>query len=591
MQALIAIALMTLPGVPAVRAQPTHPAFGAEVVKEAALLGGRPDSGGWSRSEIGTRRGEEPSALARSSRGDVAIGDSGGVSLRLADLGPDDAQHELAEAHTSGELGVAGEQMRAVLPAVRDLAFDRRGELWIATEAGLYRWQGSGRPVRRALRGAEADPEVHDLAIAGDALLVATARGAYWSSVGEIFQPLEFEGVGAAVTRVALRAFDAGVASGSDSVAPGTLAEVWLLGANRLLRVTGWVTPVGLRVIEREPISLPRPTSENEVVDLAFDPSGDRLALVYRDLIAIRSLGGSSRTSPLESDWEIRRPVLAPGAAVQSLVWAEDGLALSTDHGVFVTATPSGPYLRSADPVGTDDCIEIALRPGRASLDSLMALCRAGLYEFEKHPRAVSGTRPAPPFGTPRVLPLEPDPPVEEIRRRALLRAGLDAGRSADLWSGLRRRALWPELLLRFGAEFDDDDGRDRDQSYVGGDTRQLFDHSKDRGRSFDASIVFDWDLGGVAYPLESVDLSRELRQVVSLRDDVADEINQLYFERQQLRVSIATAGALPPEEVARMRWRAREIDAGLDAWTGGWIARWRSDLEMRAAINESDGP
>ena len=37
-----------------------------------------------------------------------------------------------------------------------------------------------------------------------------------------------------------------------------------------------------------------------------------------------------------------------------------------------------------------------------------------------------------------------------------------------------------------------------------------------------------DWDLGNLAYPDDSVDLSRELRQVTSLRDDVSDEIHQL---------------------------------------------------------------
>ncbi|MCP4907276.1 MAG: hypothetical protein GY910_20050 [bacterium] len=530
--------------------------------------------GEWRRWEVGAGRGEEPSALARSKQGDVAVGDGRGVSWRLAGVRPDAFGSD------------SGERMRALLPAVRDLAFDGKGELWIGTEAGLYRWHRSGRPVRRSLRGAEGNPEIHDLATSGDVVLVASAAGAYWSSSGKIFQPLEFVGVGAAVSRVALF----GVSGVSESIGPGMSAQVWLFGGNRLLRIGGRVTPVGLRVLDRTPISLPRPTSELEVVDLVFNPVGRRLALAYPDLIAIRSLAPDSEKDPVGFSWEIVRPVLAPGARLRSLVWPPDGLALSTDHGLFVAATPKGPYRRSAEPVGTRDCMEVVARPDHASLDSLMVLCRGGLYAFERRPRVALRAVEMSPVEVSRerasvqVSSLAPDPPVEEIRLRAFLRAGLDAGRSAALWSGLRRRAFWPELELSFGAKFDDDEARDRDQSFVSGDTRHLFDHSRDRERSFDVAIALDWDLGGIAYPLESVDLSRELRQIVSLRDDVADEINQLYFERQQLRAAIARTETLEPGEVARMRWRAQEIDAGLDAWTGGWIARWRKDHEPRSS-------
>jgi hypothetical protein len=67
----------------------------------------------------------------------------------------------------------------------------------------------------------------------------------------------------------------------------------------------------------------------------------------------------------------------------------------------------------------------------------------------------------------------------------------------------------------------------------------------------------------------------------VSLRDDVADEINQLYFERQSIRKRLSESplatGSVEVGEVVRLHWRAQELDAGLDAWTGGWISRWRA--------------
>jgi hypothetical protein len=149
------------------------------------------------------------------------------------------------------------------------------------------------------------------------------------------------------------------------------------------------------------------------------------------------------------------------------------------------------------------------------------------------------------------------------------------------MWDRLRQRAYWPEVGLRFDAEYDSGDQRDDDQAFLSGDTRRLFDHRRDKGKSYQATIELDWDLGGVVYPLETVDLSRELRQVVSLRDDVADEINQLYFERQSIRERLSESppvtGSVEVGETARLHWRAQELDAGLDAWTGGWISRWRA--------------
>ncbi len=92
--------------------------------------------------------------------------------------------------------------------------------------------------------------------------------------------------------------------------------------------------------------------------------------------------------------------------------------------------------------------------------------------------------------------------------------------------------------------------------------------------------------VGGLVYPVESVDLSRESRQVVSLRDDIADEINQLYFERARIRQRLLDIGAgqisAEPGEQTRLRWRSREIGAGLDAWTGGWLSRWTRDHALR---------
>ena len=138
---------------------------------------------GWRRLGSGGLRSEQPVALAQAGNGDVAVGDLAGVSWWR-----DDAR------------------ARAVLPLVRDLAFDSRGVLWIATSGGLYSWRRADRPTPRRLRGGEASNRIHRIAVSNSALLVATGAGAYWSSDGKIFQPLRVSGAAMLVSHVAIRA-------------------------------------------------------------------------------------------------------------------------------------------------------------------------------------------------------------------------------------------------------------------------------------------------------------------------------------------------------------------------------------------------
>ena len=82
------------------------------------------------------------------------------------------------------------------------------------------------------------------------------------------------------------------------------------------------------------------------------------------------------------------------------------------------------------------------------------------------------------------------------------------------------------------------------------------------------------WNLGDVAYQPESIDISREAREVIELRDDVLDEITQLYFERRAVLAALHAPVAMPHAESLRLRLRAAELAAGIDAWTGGWFSR-----------------
>ena len=546
-------------------------------------------------------RGEALTAVASAPHAGLAVGDEGGVSW----------WHD-------------GAWGRAQTPVVRALAFDAGGQLWIGTDEGLYRWSADARPLRRPLRDGEASAQVWRIEAAGEALLVATGSGAYWSSGGRAFQTLNAGSTDPTVQRIVVRWPPAATRAGGGG-APSRLVEVWTHGGEGLVRTRGIEASAGLRIVDRIVWPLPRPGVEDGAVDLVLAPGRERLFLVYADAIAGLELdaeGGDVR----RARWHWVRPVLPPGASIRRLVFGADGAVwLATDHGLHVAAAPTGPFVRAASPAGSRDCADVArvdalpaVRPAamavsartvaacRATLLALVAdaagsLAEAGAAQAARatgdavarsgSDEALAEARDAPDAPSPgaarAAFDLPPDPPVALIRDRALARVGLAAERAEGLWRGLRRRALLPALELRGGYDVDRSRARSRDQSFVSGDTRELFDRDRDLGRGHQASFVLDWELGGLAYPDDAVDLSRELRQVTSLRDDVSDEIHQLYFERQRIRARLAQPDALAPGEAAELRLRAEELEAGLDAWTGGWIHAWRA----RSARDEANHP
>ena len=160
------------------------------------------------------------------------------------------------------------------------------------------------------------------------------------------------------------------------------------------------------------------------------------------------------------------------------------------------------------------------------------------------------------------------------VQRAALDYLELEPALANSLRERATRRAWLPLLILRAGHE--------RDRGHVARTGTRASSPAPrttsttaatTRSDDYSVDVSLTWNFGDAVFNPDEVDVSRELRSVIALRDDVLDEVTQLYFERRRALAQLARLPASDPEAEA-LRLRSAELAAGIDAWTGGWFSR-----------------
>ena len=191
-----------------------------------------------------------------------------------------------------------------------------------------------------------------------------------------------------------------------------------------------------------------------------------------------------------------------------------------------------------------------------------------------ERPPARSSAATSPASGPVGVAPApEPDgPSIQALHEAAIAHLDLHPSRMRALAGRVRRRGFLPVLELRGGYGGGRGARFETDETFTSGADRVFHDVDLDRERDFDVALVLRWDLGDAAYHPEMIDVARETREWIELRDEVLDEITQHYFARAAALAELRRAS--DPIEAARWRRRAAEAAAGIDAWTGGALRR-----------------
>ncbi|MBW2271990.1 MAG: hypothetical protein JRG96_01865 [Deltaproteobacteria bacterium] len=514
------------------------------------------------------------SAIAVDPRGGrVAVGDASGAAV-----------------------GVDGEPFRRVGRAleVNDLFFGSDGALWVGGMKGLWRLAGPERDAA-AERGTDASasgarlenrsPGPGELARA--VRRIAGARGIIaLATAGGVFLSRE------STQARSWGHLDAGFPSGPAAVLalralaePGVI-ELWAFAGGNLWRCELLADADEIRVRDLRKVRVPRSPKESVPVDLVADVPGGTLVLVYPDLLlsATAAPGAALAGAGSAPEWTLRRPLLPPGARLRRLAVAGGSFWLASDRGLLRAPSLEGPWWRTSSPAGSVPVQQVA-----ALGDRLFVAAATGLLEGRLGEPSRGSLRPTALALAAAPEELESGPGIRAVQVAALRYAGLGPKPMQQQFRGLARRGWLPVVGVRVGAARDRRRAWDRDEAFVSGDTRHLFDRDEVNSLDLDASLTFAWDFGDVAYEPEYVDLSREARMVIALRDDVLDEVNQLFYERRSIVLQLRTlADPGDAADAVKLALRAAELAAGLDAWTGGWFS---DQLRGQAAQHGNASP
>jgi hypothetical protein len=330
-------------------------------------------------------------------------------------------------------------------------------------------------------------------------------------------------------------------------------------------------------------VAIPFASGQRPPIDIALDVGDAAIAVIFESELVVREAAAA--------DWEQLRPTLPPGASALRLAAALDRYWLATDRGLLVAPNFRGPWRRAQANSGSDAIFDLEAGEGAlyAATDNGLAVAQvtsdlsfaAGSAQVARDfSTAADVAQLAPEFSNAATVPqpiIDPsEPDVHSVHRAAVRYLSLDPSRIAALRRGVSRRGWLPVLSFRATRDHDRMRRSDYDEAFISGELRRLNDRDYDRNSELELQLIVSWDFGDIAYHPESIDVSREAREIIELRDDVLDEITQLYFERRRVLAAFAVQPDSPA--ASELQLRAAQLAAGIDAWTGGWYGRQLSN-------------
>jgi hypothetical protein len=162
------------------------------------------------------------------------------------------------------------------------------------------------------------------------------------------------------------------------------------------------------------------------------------------------------------------------------------------------------------------------------------------------------------------------DPPVEALRAAATALVLAEPERARSLVARARYAGWLPELRLRGDRRFARGEKVDLGASV----TTPLAPVGIDSDNDLRYEARLNWDLSRIAFNPDEIGAQFQALKAADARREVELAVIRLYFERRRLKAESTAADVTDVTAVFKLELRIAEIEAELDAWTGGAFSR-----------------
>jgi hypothetical protein len=186
---------------------------------------------------------------------------------------------------------------------------------------------------------------------------------------------------------------------------------------------------------------------------------------------------------------------------------------------------------------------------------------------------------PAPP-PMPPMRPIDPaalrllwasDPPVDALRHAATALAQAEPAHARALIQRARWAAVLPETRVRIDRRFNRAESVDLGKSPLDGPATPVgVDSNNDVRYEWRAT----WDLSRIIFNPDELGAESQALRVADVRREIEGRVIRLYFERRRLKAEALATDATDTVAALRLELRIEEMEAELDALTGGAFTR-----------------
>jgi len=162
------------------------------------------------------------------------------------------------------------------------------------------------------------------------------------------------------------------------------------------------------------------------------------------------------------------------------------------------------------------------------------------------------------------------DPSVDALREAAAALALAEPDRAHSVLIRARAAGWLPEIRARAERRF----GRSESVDLAGAAPATPVGIDSDNALYYEVRVT--WDLSRILFNPDEIAAQFQALRTADARREIESLVIRLYFERRRLKAELTTADAVDTSSHMRLELRISEVEAELDALTGGAFTRLR---------------